>query len=224
MAERRMFAKQIIDSDAFLDMPTSSQALYFHLGMRGDDEGFVNNPKKILRMIGSNDDDMKILISKNFIIPFDSGVCVIKHWKIHNYIRADRLQETVYQDERKQITIKNNDVYSMSDISQSDVGQMSEQVRLGKVRLGKVSKPSSSILDDGFNEFWDVYPKKVGKEAARKSWIKEYPKIQTVLNTLRWQIESDAWQKQDGQFIPNPATYINQGRWADEPVMKGNAF
>lgn len=90
--------------------------------------------------------------------------------------------------------------------------------------LTNIKPIRANALDDGFNEFWNVYPKKVGKEAARKSWIKENPKIQTVLNTLRWQIESDAWQKQDGQFIPNPATYINQGRWADEPVMKGNAF
>jgi len=125
MAERRMFAKQIIDSDAFLDMPTSSQSLYFHLGMRGDDEGFINNPKKIQRMIGASDDDIKILIAKNFVIPFESGVCVIKHWKLHNYIRGDRLQATVYQEERQKLSLKNNNVYSMTDTCQSDVSQMS---------------------------------------------------------------------------------------------------
>ena len=90
MAERRMFSKLIIDSDMFLDMPLSTQALYFHLSMRADDDGFVNNPKKIQRMIGCNDDDLKVLITKKFIIPFESGICVIKHWKIHNYIRNDR--------------------------------------------------------------------------------------------------------------------------------------
>lgn len=145
MAERRMFAKQIIDSDAFLDMPASTQSLYFHLGMRGDDEGFINNPKKIQRMVGASDDDIKILIAKNFVIPFESGVCVIKHWKIHNYIRNDRLQATVYQEERQQLTLKNNNVYSMSDIRQTDVSQLAEQVRLGKVRLveDSIDKPSS---------------------------------------------------------------------------------
>ncbi len=98
MAERRMFAKTIIDSDAFLDMPLSTQALYFHLSMRADDDGFVNNPKKIQRMIGASDDDLKLLFNKHFVIPFDSGVCVIKHWRIHNFIRNDRYVETVYQD------------------------------------------------------------------------------------------------------------------------------
>ena len=90
MAERRMFAKTIIDSDAFLDMPATSQLLYFHLAMRADDDGFVNSPKKILRVIGCGEDDLKLLFAKKFLIPFDSGVVVIKHWKIHNYIQKDR--------------------------------------------------------------------------------------------------------------------------------------
>ena len=113
MAERRMFAKTIIDSDAFLDMPLSSQALYFHLSMRADDDGFINNPKKIQRMIGGSDDDLKLLVLKRFVIPFESGVCVIKHWMIHNYIRSDRYKETVYQEEKRQLTIKGNKAKAM---------------------------------------------------------------------------------------------------------------
>ena len=140
MAERRMFAKQIIDSDAFLDMPLSAQALYFHLCMRADDEGFVNNPKKIQRMVGASDDDAKLLIAKKFIIPFDSGVVVIKHWRIHNYIRRDRLNPTAYEDEKAQLTLKNNGAYTLC---QSDDGQMSvtcpSNVSIGQVRLGKDS-------------------------------------------------------------------------------------
>lgn len=93
MAERRMFAKTIIDSDAFLDMPLSTQALYFHLAMRADDEGFVSNPKKIQKMIGASDDDCKLLILKRYILTFESGIVVIKHWKIHNYIQSDRFIE-----------------------------------------------------------------------------------------------------------------------------------
>lgn len=222
MAERRMFAKQIIDSDAFLDMPSSTQSLYFHLGMRGDDEGFINNPKKIQRMVGASDDDIKVLISKNFVIPFESGVCVIKHWKIHNYIRNDRLQETVYQDERSKLSIKNNNVYSMTDICQTDDRQMSEQVRLGKVRLVEVRLDNTreNALDN-FDEFWNSYPKKVGKDKAKTAWNKKKPNIDTVLNALSWQTESDQWQK---GFIPNPATYLNEGRWKDEPQRKGVAF
>ena len=115
MAERRMFAKTIIDSDAFLDMPLSSQSLYFHLSMRADDEGFINNPKKIQRMIGASDDDAKMLIAKKFIIPFESGVVVIKHWKIHNYIRADRLVPTKYADERDCLAVKDNGAYTLVD-------------------------------------------------------------------------------------------------------------
>ena len=119
MAERRMFAKTIIDSDAFLDMPLSTQSLYFHLSMRADDEGFINNPKKIQRMIGASEDDAKMLMAKNFVIPFDSGVVVIKHWKIHNYIRNDRFTPTKYKEERELLTIKDNGAYTL-DFAQSD--------------------------------------------------------------------------------------------------------
>ena len=114
MADRRMFAKTIIDSDAFLDMPLSSQALYFHLSMRADDEGFINNPKKIQRMIGASEDDLKVLIAKSFIIPFESGIVVIKHWKIHNYIRGDRLKNTVYEEEKNLLEVKDNGAYTLN--------------------------------------------------------------------------------------------------------------
>jgi len=114
MAERRMFAKSIIDSDAFLDMPLSAQALYFHLSMRADDEGFINNHRKIQRMIGASEDDFKILIAKNFVILFESGVIVIKHWKIHNYIRSDRLISTNYQEEKNLLEVKENGAYTIT--------------------------------------------------------------------------------------------------------------
>ncbi len=112
MAERRMFAKTIIDSDAFLDMPMSTQCLYFHLAMRADDDGFLNNPKKIQRMIGASDDDLTILLGKRFLIRFETGVVVIKHWKIHNYIQKDRYKPTVYQEEKAQLSEKENGVYT----------------------------------------------------------------------------------------------------------------
>ena len=162
MAERRMFAKTIIDSDAFLDMPLSTQALYFHLSMRADDEGFINNPKKIQRMISASEDDLKLLIAKNFVIPFESGIVVIKHWRIHNYIRADRLMKTVYKEERELLDIKDNGSYTIitknqvSDRCQSSDGQMTDRcqssdsigkVRLGKDRIGEDSKGEVSIED-----------------------------------------------------------------------------
>lgn len=152
MAERRMFAKTIIDSDMFLDMPLSTQALYFHLSMRADDDGFINNPRKIQRMIGASDDDLKVLVMKRFILPFDSGVVVIKHWKIHNYIRNDRYKETVYQDEKAQLLLKENGAYTelpapgIPDGNQ-DGYQMETQVRLGKDRLVQDSVGEDSVED-----------------------------------------------------------------------------
>lgn len=142
MAERRMFAKSLIDSDLFLDMPLSTQALYFHLSMRADDEGFVNNPKKILRMIGANEDSLRLLIAKQFILPFDSGIVVIKHWRIHNYIQKDRFKKTTYTEEKALIVSDENGEYnfktdSMDTTCIQDVSEMDTQVRLGKVSIGK---------------------------------------------------------------------------------------
>lgn len=114
MAERRMFAKTIIDSDAFLEMPLSTQCLYFHLSMRADDDGFVNNPKKIQKMIGASEDDLKLLIAKSFILTFETGVIVIKHWRINNYIRNDRYHETVYQEEKSLLSVKDNNAYTFN--------------------------------------------------------------------------------------------------------------
>ena len=112
MAERRMFAKTIVDSDAFLDMPLSTQALYFHLSMRADDDGFVNNPKKIQRMINASEDDLKLLITKRFVLVFDNGVIVIKHWRLHNTLRKDRYKPTIYQEEFKQLRLKEDGGYT----------------------------------------------------------------------------------------------------------------
>ena len=131
MAERRMFAKTIIDSDAFLDMPTTTRLLYYDLSMRADDDGFINSPKKIQRMIGASDDDLKVLIAKKFIIPFESGVVVIKHWKIHNYIQKDRYKPTVYKDEMAKLEIKDNNAYSLETNCIQNGYTLDTQVRLG---------------------------------------------------------------------------------------------
>jgi len=154
MAERRMFSKSIIDSDLFLDMPSSTQILYFHLGMRADDDGFVNSPQKIMRMVSCSKNDMDMLIFKNFIIPFETGVCVIKHWRIHNYIRGDRYTPTIYTEEKTMLMIDDSKSYTFGlpvglphdipnvgsglpdGIPVGDVGK----VRLGKVSIGKVSE------------------------------------------------------------------------------------
>ena len=148
MANRRMFAKTIIDSDAFLDMPLSTQALYFHLSMRADDDGFINNPKKIMRMIGASQDELTNLFNKKFIIGFENGIVVIKHWKIHNYLRKDRYTATIYKEEKELLFEKENGSYTLNKLvgipsgtpdDIPDDNQMDTQVRLGKVRLGKDS-------------------------------------------------------------------------------------
>ena len=142
MAERRMFAKTIIDSDAFLDMPITAQLLYFHLTMRADDDGFINKPKSIMRMVGCKDDDIKLLFAKKFLIPFESGVVVIKHWRIHNYIRKDTYTETKYKEEKSSLELDENNAYRLLDSPSSrtcdeSVNDPLTQVRLGKDRLGK---------------------------------------------------------------------------------------
>lgn len=104
MAERRMMAKSVIETDHFMDMPMSSQCLYFHLLLRADDDGFIKNPSAIRREVGCGEDDMKLLVAKRFILPFDTGVIVIRHWKIHNYIRKDMYHPTECQAERGLLT------------------------------------------------------------------------------------------------------------------------
>lgn len=133
MAERRMFAKTIIDSDTFLDMPLSTQALYFHLSMRADDDGFINNPRKIQRSIGATDDDLKLLVLKQFVLIFESGIIVIRHWRLHNYIRNDRYKETIYTEEKAQISVGKDNLYTVGIPSDNQmVDSLATQYRVGK--------------------------------------------------------------------------------------------
>lgn len=175
MAERRMFTQKIIDSDAFLDMPLTTQALYFHLNMRADDDGFINNPKKICRMIGASEDDLKLLIAKRFVLAFEKGVIVIKHWRMHNLIRKDRYSPTQYEDEFMSLDIKDNGSYTekmpqiqgieeygnqMATSWQPVGNQMATQDRLGKDSIGEVSVGKSSIVKDSIGEKEEVKEEK----------------------------------------------------------------
>lgn len=151
MAERRMMAKSVIDTDAFLDMPASTQNLYFHMLLRADDDGFIASPKGILRIIGASDDDLKLLLAKQYLFRFESGVVVIKDWKIHNYIQSDRYKPSL-QPERELLTITANKEYTLtnSDVSNMDTECIQNvsigKVRLGKVRLGKARLGKNNIL------------------------------------------------------------------------------
>ena len=161
MAERRMFAKSIISSDAFLDMPLSTQALYFHLSMNADDDGFINGAKRITRMVGANDDDLKLLIAKNFVIAFESGVICIKHWRIHNYIRGDRKKDTNYKNEMALLSVKENGAYTLDKTQAAACLPSDNQVttkrppndsigkdRIGKDRLEAKPTPNHKELDE----------------------------------------------------------------------------
>ncbi len=158
MAERRMFSKIIIDSDSFLDMPLSTQALYFHLGMRADDEGFVNNPKKILRMVNASEDDLKVLITKQFIIPFDSGVVVIRHWRIHNYIQSDRRKDTMYVEEKMQLLLSDSGTYELEPEPCIQNGY-----KMDTSCIQTVSKMDTECIQDGY----------IGKDSIDKNSIEE---------------------------------------------------
>lgn len=235
MAERRMFAKTIIDSDAFLDMPQSSQLLYFHLAMRADDDGFINNPKAIMRNCNCSEDDLKLLAIKKFIIPFETGVVVIKHWKIHNYIRNDRYKETKYKEEKSLLLLDENNSYTAcalpSDNQMDTVGipsdnQMDTQVRLGEVSLIEDNintmcnsdeshdkkKASKTDIDNFFNGLWSLYPVKKGKgqvSAAKRKTLYEIgePEMHRAIHRYLTELKKDeSWRKPQ-----NGSTFFNSG-------------
>lgn len=166
MAQRRMFSLKVVDTDAFMDMPLSAQALYFHLGMRADDDGFVSNARRVQKLVGAADDDLKILLLKRFVLSFDSGVVVIKHWRINNYVKGDRYTPSLYQEEKGTLYVKANGVYtdhplpppkdeepnrlpiaspsemhgqSMDTACLQNGSILETQVRVGKDSLGEVS-------------------------------------------------------------------------------------
>src|SRR5699024_9894848 len=180
MAQRRMFSKKITETDLFLDMPMSAQCLYFHLNMSADDDGFIGNAKTIRRMIGASEDDLKLLLAKEFLIPFDNGVVVIKDWKIHNYIQKDRYNETIYKAEKSSLVENENKQYHRLDHIHTpciqSVSSPDTQVRLGKDRLGKDIKEIPQPSEDGqstserFESIWKDYPRKEGKKKAFASY------------------------------------------------------
>lgn len=187
MAERRMFAKTIIDSDAFLDMPLSTQALYFHLCMRADDDGFINNAKKIQRMIGCSDDDIKILIAKSFIIPFETGIIVIKHWRIHNYIQNDRYKPSTYLEERSRLGMKKNNAYTSvtnpEAVKSLPLADTNDYECLPEAEEPDISAPVSNVYTQvsiGKDSIDEVSQEKVSvnePKTAKKSRKEQEPKV-----------------------------------------------
>jgi len=231
MAQRRMFSKKITETDLFLDMPMSAQCLYFHLNMSADDDGFIGNAKTIRRMIGASEDDLKLLFAKEFLIPFESGVVVVKDWKIHNYIRSDRYNETVYQDEKKHLKQLDNGRYEVGipDVIPV-VDQMDTQVRLGKDRLGKDNTTGESTytvqssnddktLGDRFELIWRKYPRKEGKKKAFASYkraLKNGVTDEDIMEGLEKYNQYIKKEKTDRKYIAHGSTWFNENRWQDE--------
>ena len=150
MAKRRMFSKQIIDSDAFLDLPLSTQALYFHLSMRADDDGFLNNSKKIMRMIGAGKNELDLLVAKRFVLQFEDGICVIRHWRVHNYIQKDRYQETFFKQEKAMLSCTDGIYeYNLNDCVQDGYNLDTKQVENGYITdTGCIQSVSSGKVRD----------------------------------------------------------------------------
>ena len=229
MAERRMFTMQIVDSDAFLDMPLSTQCLYFHLNMRADDDGFVNNPKKIIRMIGASEDDLKILLMKRFVIGFDTkGVLVIKHWRMNNYLRKDRYHPTQYQDELHTLGIKENGAYTQNlALATSGIPNGNQCVTEDSIDKDSIDKNNNilSSVESEFDQLWCIYPRKQGKKKAFDAY-KRARKNGTTYEEVKKGIESYVAyikaEKIDDQFIKHGATFFSQNAWQDEyKVSKG---
>lgn len=155
MAEKRMFSKKIIDTDWFMDMPASTQNLYFHLSMRADDDGFVASPRRIIKLVGASEDDFKLLLVKKFVIAFDSGVCVITDWRINNYLRNDRYTETIYQEEKKMLQQDTNGKYELgipSGIPLVSTDISSSNTNTNPIIYNNKENKLSSIIDNIENE------------------------------------------------------------------------
>ena len=165
MATRRMFSLDVVNTDLFLDMPVSAQCLYFHLGMRADDDGFIASPKQIMRMATCTQDDMKILVSKGFVIPFESGIVVIRHWKQHNYIQSDRYRKTKYTEEKDRLELKDN-VYVLDTERIQSSSKSDTQYRLSK----DIVRDRDKNYSVHFESFWNAYPRKKEKAKAYKCY------------------------------------------------------
>ena len=230
-----------LDTDYFIDMSATARLFYYELAIRGDDDGFVASPKKIMKMVGCSEDDFKLLTAKQFIIPFESGVVVIRHWKAHNAIRSDRYKSTIHQEEKSLLAEDKSGVYVtanpveiLSDNQLTTNPQPSGCIsRIGEVnKVNKINNmPESetdseslpekqkSKLEISFDEFWESYPKKKSRGKAEKVWKSIKPNKELVAMMIeklaQAKICSD-WKKDNGQFIPYPASWLNAKMWEDD--------
>lgn len=239
MANRRMFSLNVINTDIFLDMPISAQCLYFHLGMRADDDGFVSSPKQIMRMTTCTQGDMKILAESGFLIPFKSGIVVIRHWKQHNYLRSDRYRKTIYSEERAALELVDNiyklekeNIHTSTNANTSGiplVEEMETQDRIGKDRIGKdrleldiiCSEPELPPIRSGIllilndKSFYDVSLEKIAL------WKDTYPAVdveQELKKMVAW-CDSNPQKRKTKKGIER---FINN--WLSKEQDKGGVY
>ena len=231
MAERRMFSKKITEADQFTELPPTTQALYFHLCMSADDDGFSNEIRKSMFNAHASTTDFNTLVDKRFIIPFDSGVIVIKHWKMHNLIRNDRYKETQFVEEKAMLLLKKNGAYTEADtIGIPSANQTDTQYRLGEDSVGKDrqgkdnSCAKSKPIDERFNIFWEQYPKKQNKIGSEKAFIAlkaSNELFNEIMHGLaRWKA-SEQWQ--NPKYIPVASKFIHERRWEDEDIPQAKS-
>lgn len=219
MAQRRMMSMRIVDTDKFIQMPVTTRLLYYDYCMRADDDGFISSPHKIMKMIGCSEDDYKLLILKGYIIPFDDGICVIKHWRIHNYIRKDRYNETIFKEEKKSLVLTDN-VYSL----ESGIPSVIPTVDTGKVRLelGKVNNKENNKKkvddelrkDNDSKKTYGTYKHVKLSEKELESLKKTYSNYEELIDYLDSYIEEKGYKSK--------SHYLTIKRWVVDAVKKKN--
>ncbi len=213
-----MFSKTVVKSDFFLEMPVSSQLLYFHLGIEADDDGFVT-PRVLMRTIGASEDDLKVLIAKKFVIPFESGVIVLSHWHENNYIQKDRYTPTIYSQEKSRIAKADNDVYILDTSSTRSIGKYSKGEDI-HIEIENPKKEKTNL--EGFESFWSIYPKKANKVTASAEWRPlTKGERDLILADIPKRLMTETWKN---GFIPMPSNYLKDRRWEDEIKDAGPNF
>ena len=238
MAERRMFTKKITDDDHFLNLSSPAQALYLHLSMNADDDGFCNQITASMFKAHASVTDLEALLKNRYIYQFDSGVIVIKHWRMANALRKDRYTPTAFKNEMAMLKVGENGAYKFPDSTDlvaerlpngcQVVAERLPQVSIGKISIDKNNKNNISCNGNSiievlskkemwFESFWEIYPKHQDKKKAKQKFLKlctDEKKYQEIMQGLRNVLP--VWAKKDNKYIPMPTTWLNGERWNDE--------
>lgn len=236
-----MFTKKITDDDHFLNLSSPAQALYLHLSMNADDDGFCNQITASMFKAHASVTDLEALLKNRYIYQFDSGVIVIKHWRMANALRKDRYTPTAFKNEMAMLKVSENGAYKFPDSNDAVaerlpngcqlVAERLPQVSIGKVSIDKNNKNNIlcnenseiEVLDQKemwFESFWEIYPKHQDKKKAKQKFLKlctnekEYKAIMDGLRNVL-----PLWAKKDTKYIPMPTTWLNGERWNDEVDM-----